>query len=68
MLKLVSSWSGYLMIESVATDLESFASHAKRSIINVEDVKVFCNLCCGIDNSYVVEGMKDWCGLLKGKS
>jgi hypothetical protein len=27
-------------IESLATDLESFASHAKRSIINVEDVKV----------------------------
>ena len=45
MLKLVSSWSDYLTIESVAIDLESFASHAKRSIINVEDVKVFYELC-----------------------
>lgn len=31
----------YLTTESIATDLESFAGHAKRSIINVEDVKVF---------------------------
>ena len=45
MLKLVSSWSDYLTIESVAIDLESFASHAKRSIINVEDIKVFYELC-----------------------
>lgn len=63
MLKLVSSWSGYLMIESVATDLESFAGHAKRSIINVEDVKVFYKLFYRINCSYVVEGTKDWCGL-----
>lgn len=33
-----------LMIEAVAVDLESFAGHAKRSVINVEDVKVFSNL------------------------
>jgi CENP-S protein len=29
-----------LIIESLALDLESFAVHGKRSIINVEDVKV----------------------------
>jgi histone H3/H4 len=29
-----------LIIETLAVDLESFAGHAKRSIINVEDVKV----------------------------
>jgi hypothetical protein len=33
-----------LTIESLAQDLESFAVHAKRSVINVEDVKV-CNYC-----------------------
>ena len=29
-----------LISESVALDLESFALHAKRSVVNVEDVKV----------------------------
>ena len=29
-----------LIIESLALDLESFAGHGKRSVINVEDVKV----------------------------
>jgi len=36
-----------LIVESLATDLESFAGHAKRSIINVEDVKVLYYDCLG---------------------
>jgi histone H3/H4 len=40
LLKLVCRRRG-TDLESLAIDLESFAGHAKRSIINVEDVKVF---------------------------
>jgi len=33
-----------LTIETLAVDLESFAGHAKRSVINVDDVKVVDDL------------------------
>lgn len=40
MLRQVNGRTITLILESLAHDLESFAGHAKRSIINVEDVKV----------------------------
>ena len=59
-LKPVFSLIEALILESLAVDLESFAGHAKRSVINVEDVKVNpwktrLTLC-----SCVVGGTTDW--------
>ena len=49
-----------LTLESLALDLESFASHAKRSIINVEDVKVRHFKMRKLTNSYAAAETKDW--------
>lgn len=60
MLKQVTCFTISLTSESLAHDLESFAGHAKRSIINVEDVKVCSLERNALTSSCVVEGTKDW--------